>query len=186
MLYHVTSYGIRLPAVIEYGYMAVDLFFVLSGFLVGGQLLRPYAAGSEPAWRDFFVRRALRILPAYYAVLALYFLVPAVRDSPIQPLWQFLTFTQNLFADYHHMRAFSHAWSLCIEEHFYLLLPLSVFMVARRPSAGRVLALAACVLVGGMLLRAWLWQTEVAPYLHLRDGEGNYFLRFIETIYNPT
>lgn len=186
MLYHVTSYGVRLPALVDYGYMAVDLFFVLSGFLVGGQLLRPYAAGRAPSWRDFFLRRALRILPAYYAVLALYFLVPAVRDGPIQPLWQFLTFTQNLFADYHHMRAFSHAWSLCIEEHFYLLLPLSVLIMARRPGTRRVLALAALVLAGGMLLRAWLWQTEVAPFLHVQAGEGSYFLRYIETIYNPT
>lgn len=186
MLYHVTSYGIGLPALVEYGYMAVDLFFVLSGFLIGGQLLRPYAAGREPVWRDFFVRRALRILPAYLAVLALYFLVPAVRDSPIQPLWQFLTFTQNLFADYHYMRAFSHAWSLCIEEHFYLLLPLAVYLLARRPGAGRVMLLAAGVLTGGMLLRAWLWHSEVAPFLHVRNGEGSYFLRYIEEIYNPT
>ncbi len=49
MLYHVTSYGSRLPDFVEYGYMAVDLFFVLSGFLVGRQLLLPYAAADGRA-----------------------------------------------------------------------------------------------------------------------------------------
>ncbi len=143
MLYHVTSYGPRLPDVVEFGYMGVDLFFVLSGFLIGGQLLQPYAEGRAPRWSGFFVRRAFRVLPAYLVVVALYFAFPGVRESPnIQPLWQFLTFTQNIFPDYFRARALSHAWSLCIEEHFYLLLPPIVWLLARRPGAGKVIATA--------------------------------------------
>lgn len=187
MLYHVTSYGPSLPLVVEFGWMGVDLFFVLSGFLIGGQLLKPYTLGQQPQWTPFFLRRAFRVLPAYLTVLALYFALPAVRESPaIQPLWQFLTFTQNLFADYSKARAFSHAWSLCIEEHFYLALPAAVWLLARKPGAGKIAAAMLGLLAGGMLLRGWLWQHDVAPFLHIRDGAGNFFDRFIENIYNPT
>ena len=187
MLYHVTSYGPRLPRWVESGWMGVDLFFVLSGFLIGSQVLKPYTRGETPQWGQFFVRRALRVLPAYLAVVTLYFAVPAVRESPaIQPLWQFLTFTQNIFPDYFRARAFSHAWSLCIEEHFYLLLPPVVWLMSKRPSAARVALAAIATLVAGMLLRAWIWEHDVAPFMHLKDGEGNGFLRYIENIYNPT
>lgn len=187
MLYHVTSWGPVLPNFIEYGYIGVDLFFVLSGFLIGWQLLEPYTVGLEPRWRQFFVRRAFRVLPAYWLVLVLYFAVPAVRESPgIQPLWQFLTFTQNMFPDYAQARAFPHAWSLCIEEHFYLLLPPVVWLLARKPTGARIATVAVALLVGGMLLRGWIWQQDVAPFLHVRSGEGNFFERYIENIYNPT
>lgn len=187
MLYHVTSYGPRLPDLVEFGYMGVDLFFVLSGFLIGGQLLQPYTEGRTPRWAAFFVRRAFRVLPAYLVVVAMYFAFPVVRESPnIQPLWQFLTFTQNIFPDYFHARALSHAWSLCIEEHFYLLLPPMVWLLARRPGASKVVATAVALMVGGMVLRGWIWEHDVAPYLQVREGEGNFFDRYIENIYNPT
>ena len=187
MLYHVTSYGVRLPAWVELGWMGVDLFFVLSGFLIGGQVLAPYTRGQTPIWTRFLVRRAWRVLPAYLTMVALYFAAPGVRESAaIAPLWQFLTFTQNMFADYFHARALSHAWSLCIEEHFYLMLPPVVWLMARKPTAARTMAAIVVTLAGGMALRAWIWEHEVAPFVHLTHGEGNYIDRYIENIYNPT
>lgn len=187
MLYHVTSYGPRLPDVVEFGWMGVDLFFVLSGYLIGWQLLEPYTLGQRPHWGQFFARRAFRVLPAYLTVVALYAAFPAVRESPqMQPLWQFLTFTQNIFPDYFRARALSHAWSLCIEEHFYLLLPPIVWLVARKPVAWKVAAVALAVLVGGMLLRAWIWEHDVAPFLQIKTGEGNFYDRYVEYLYNPT
>ncbi|NRR33004.1 acyltransferase [Oxalobacteraceae bacterium] len=187
MLYHLTSWGPVLPEFIEYGYIGVDLFFVLSGFLIGWQLLKPYTLGLEPQWRQFFLRRAFRVLPAYWVVLAVYFAVPAVRESPdIQALWHFLTFTQNMFPDYFRARAFSHAWSLCIEEHFYLLLPAVVWLLARKPTMGSVATVAIATLLGGMLLRGWIWQHDVEPFLQIRSGEGNFFERYVKNVYNPT
>lgn len=187
MLYHYENYGGPLAAVVGYGWMGVDLFFVLSGYLIGWQLLRPYAGGGTPRWGRFFLRRAFRILPPYLAVLALYFLLPALREREgIQPLWMFLTFSWNLFASYGPELAFSHAWSLCVEEHFYLLLPPLVWLLARRPRAWKTAAAILVVLVGGMALRAWLWRHQVAPVLDLHSGEGNMFQRYIESIYYPT
>jgi peptidoglycan/LPS O-acetylase OafA/YrhL len=133
------------------------------------------------------LRRAFRVLPAYLAVLALYFTVPAVRESEgIQPLWRFLTFTLNLFPDWSDNTAYSHAWSLCVEEHFYLLLPPVIWLLARKPGIGKVALVAVGVLAGGMLLRSWLWQHEVAPLAHIAGGEANFFRRYVEVIYNPT
>lgn len=188
MLYHLESYGVPLPGPLAgFGWMGVDLFFVLSGYLIGWQLLRPWLRGDTPAWwpwwRGFMLRRALRILPAYLAVLALYVAVPAVREAPgMRPLWQFLTFTVNLLPASMDQRAFSHAWSLCVEEHFYLLLPPLAWWLLRRPGWRKTAAVVLGVLAGGMLLRGWLWQQALAP---LAD-QGAYLQRFIALIYMPS
>ena len=187
MLYHLSSHGFALPAIVERGWMGVDLFFVLSGYLIGWQLLRQTVDGGRPDWRAFMLSRALRVLPAYLAVLALYAWVPAFREAEsLQPVGYFLTFTVNLFPDYQHYRAYSHAWSLCVEEHFYLLLPLALRLLGRSSGIVRVLLCAALLVAGGMLLRGWLWQHEVAPQL-LPGGDGRLgVIRYVEAIYNPT
>lgn len=183
MLYHVSSHGIPMPALVEHGWMGVDLFFVLSGYLIGWQLLRAYAQGEEPQWRGFMLSRALRILPAYYAVLALYVLLPSTEGGALQPLWKYLTFTLNLAPDWRQGAAYSHAWSLCVEEHFYLLFPLFAWLLARRLTMYRAIALVLGLIAGGMLLRGWLWHTQVVPHL---DDAGEAMHAFISLIYNPT
>lgn len=159
MLYHLTIFGElpgRILPVTYHGWMGVDLFFVLSGFLIGQQLLKPYLRGKSPSIGDFYLRRAYRILPVYLVVVALYFLVPAWREAPaIGPLWKFLTFTMNFGFSFRH-RAFSHAWSLCVEEHFYLVLPLLVTLLMRKPSARRTTLTIAFVVLFGLALRYYL------------------------------
>ncbi|HEX7157377.1 MAG TPA: acyltransferase [Edaphobacter sp.] len=159
ILYHLTIFGelpMRILPVTYFGWMGVDLFFVLSGFLIGQQVLKPYVSGGRFSIGEFYVRRAYRILPAYFAVLSVYFLVPAWREYPrLAPLWKFLTFTMN-FGFSFSSRGFSHAWSLCVEEHFYLLLPLLVLLLMRRPSARVTIAAIVSVVVFGVALRAYL------------------------------
>lgn len=187
MAYHLVSHDPRLPSIADLGWMGVDLFFVLSGFLIGGQVFAACARPAGPDWRAYLLRRALRVLPAYFAVLALYLWLPAWRESPgMAPAWQFLSFTSNLFADYPRHAAFSHAWSLCVEEHFYLLLPLVVIMLSRRPSLRKGALFCAALLVAGMLLRWWAWDAQVRPYLHVTQGEDWFLVRWVEHIYNPT
>jgi peptidoglycan/LPS O-acetylase OafA/YrhL len=120
--------------------------------LIGGQLLAPLARGQPIKLGRFFARRALRILPAYLAVLAIYFLLPAWREYPtISPLWKFLLSVQNI--GLRGGTAFSHAWSLAVEDQFYLLLPVLVLLLARRPRAA---FLVPCLLVlTGVALR-WI------------------------------
>src|SRR5580658_1847584 len=93
MLYHASIFW-QVPGdswIVRFGWMGVDLFFVLSGFLIAGQLLRPWARGAAPDYPRFMTRRLLRTIPAYLVVLALYFRVPWLRDgNEMPPLWQFL------------------------------------------------------------------------------------------------
>jgi len=171
---------------VRFGWMGVDLFFVLSGFLIAGQLLKPFARGLPPDYPRFFARRLLRTLPVYLAMVLLYFAVPATRDRPvIQPLWQFLTFTENLLADPSTPKAFSHVWSLCVEEQFYLLLPCVLAVVMRKPSITKAALALAAVWVGGMMLRALLWLKYVAV-VPFDPGAAPDFAHFMKFIYYPS
>ena len=168
----------------NYGWMGVDLFFVLSGYLIGSQLLRSYARGSQPSIRGFYMRRAFRVLPAYLTVLLFYFAIPLFREAPgLSPAWQFLTFTENFRIDYLHDQAFSHVWSLCVEEHFYLLLPLLILLLMRRPSFGKAVAVILGILCFGFAIRAYIYihQVQVFP-----REDDTFILAYVEKIYFPT
>jgi len=160
------SWGERLAAKLgAYGVLGVDLFFVLSGFLITGLLLD--SKGARGYFRNFYARRTLRIFPLYYAVLALLFVVlPRLTVLP-QPLeearrhqaWLW-TYTTNFFIAARASWALtyvSHFWSLAIEEHFYLLWPLVVFSFRRQTLEricigviGAALALRIGLMLGGV------------------------------------
>jgi peptidoglycan/LPS O-acetylase OafA/YrhL len=185
MLYHLNMYGLlpeALNPVASVGWAGVDLFFVLSGFLIGSQLLKPYLNGATPSLKEFYARRACRILPAYLAVLFLYFAVPLWREAPgpYAP-WQYLTFTWNLLLlHYPEGRAFSHVWSLCVEEHFYLCLPLLLLLFMRRPAVGKTVLFVLAIVLGGIALRAWLL------YHVILKPDGQQGLLMMKYIYYPT
>lgn len=163
----------------RYGWMGVDLFFVLSGYLIGGQLLRPLARGESPSLRSFYLKRAFRILPAFWAVLALYLLWLGFREAPgMEPWWKFALFAFNLDIDYAANAAFSHAWSLCVEEHFYLLFPAIALLMARRPSLPKFATACLLLVLGGIALRTgtWLYDDALQP-------ERAWF---VEDLYYPT
>lgn len=112
----------------------VDLFFVLSGFLIGGILLDQSA--SRDRFRTFYVRRAYRILPIYLLVcitveLSLFALRSSGRSMP---WYSYLTFTQNLWMATHNtfVPVLSYTWSLAVEEQFYLTLPWIIFYLSRK------------------------------------------------------
>lgn len=144
----------------DMGWMGVDLFFVLSGYLIGNQILAPLARGEAFSLKTFFARRLLRTVPNYYVVLALYLLLPSqLGGAQTAPLWRFLTFTQNI--GLHFGETFSHSWSLCVEEQFYVILPLAVLFIAARRKAllWGWLAIAAAI-AGGMAVRGWAWMAH--------------------------
>lgn len=138
----------------DIGWAGVDLFFVLSGYLIGNQIMSAAANGQALSLKNFFARRLLRTLPNYYVVLAAYFIFPvALGGRSTSSLWQFLTFTQNIGLEYG--QTFTHSWSLCIEEQFYLILPIVSVVLVRLKSP---VWLAWCLLIaaigGGMTFRA--------------------------------
>lgn len=110
----------------KYGWSGVDIFFVLSGFLIGGQVFKadssiPFA----PALKTFWIKRWFRTLPLYFVVFGFYLIIkPYVLQLPFQgSSWSYFFFLQNLFG----ISDFPQSWSLCIEEHFYLIFPLFAF-----------------------------------------------------------
>jgi peptidoglycan/LPS O-acetylase OafA/YrhL len=132
------------------GWNGVTLFFVLSGFLITTLALREEDALGALRWRAFFVRRVFRIIPVYLASLALYFVAVGVvgiaaghRGAFFHALpWYLSPFPEVPFFSRTHI-VFSLAWSLGIEEKFYLLWPLVAFVLLRRRARGRLgLALA--------------------------------------------
>jgi peptidoglycan/LPS O-acetylase OafA/YrhL len=168
----------------RFGWMGVDLFFVLSGYLIGSQLLKPVRDGRGVSLLDFYRKRAYRILPVYLVVLALYVFWPLWREAPgMSPLWQFLTFTENFFVDYSVNHAFSHVWSLCVEEHFYLLLPLIVVVMSRRAAAWKTIALLTFFVALGLAIRSYEYFHVLLPMGRDSDGFG---AGYIERIYYPT
>jgi len=182
MAYHLNW---RLPSAFEvagkFGWMGVDLFFVLSGYLIGSQLLKPVRDGQAVSPMAFYCKRAYRILPAYFTVLLIYLVWPRWHeDTGMSPLWQFLTFTENLFVNYSKNHAFSHVWSLCVEEHFYLLLPLIVLVLARKPAAWKTWCVLGFFLAFGIAIR---WYELVTVLQHAGDDLG---VLYIERIYYPT
>lgn len=189
MLFHLGGY---LPAkwypATRYGWIGVDLFFVLSGYLIGGQLCLRVRDGKPLALGEFYRKRAFRILPAYIVVLALYFTWPRWRDgNGLSPLWQFLSFTMNLLIDYPKKNSFSHVWSLCVEEQFYLLLPLIVMVLAWKPSWKKTVLVLAGVLCWGIAIRAWLVLHVLAPVAPLHsERSAPFIISYMEHIYYPT
>jgi peptidoglycan/LPS O-acetylase OafA/YrhL len=153
----------------QIGWAGVDLFFALSGYLIGNQILtgirKEQAGTGRFSLARFYARRLLRTLPNFYVVLALYALWPAMRGTAsMPPLWQFLTFTQNIALT--PGTAFSHAWSLCVEEQFYFLLPALALVIAMlRKSLVWAWAAVLAALVGGMAIRSYTWSSMTAAEL---------------------
>jgi peptidoglycan/LPS O-acetylase OafA/YrhL len=139
----------------NYGIWGVDLFFVLSGFLITGLLHD--AKGAPHYFRDFYIRRTLRIFPLYYGVLALLFIVlPALPsayptglgESARHQAWLWL-YASNVYLAIHRAWALpyvGHFWSLAVEEQFYLVWPFVVLWCGRRA------LLRVCVVVAALAL----------------------------------
>jgi peptidoglycan/LPS O-acetylase OafA/YrhL len=178
VIYHAGIMGFPLPGRLHrWGWIGVDLFFVLSGYLIGGQLLAELARNNRLTLPRFYARRALRILPAYFVILAIYFLVPLWREYPdmAQPFWKFLFSVQNIAL--HGGTAFSHAWSLAVEDQFYFALPFILLVVFWRARAAIILSFV--ILLGGVFLRALLASQNTT-------GTGVSFRGFQAWIYYPT
>lgn len=126
------------------GELGVKIFFVISGFLITSLLLEELRKRDEISLRGFYLRRAFRIFPAYYAYLAVIFALSAARLFPSRPNDALFAVTYTM--NYHLDRGWNvgHAWSLSVEEQFYLLWPFVI--AAAGPRRGAQVALAVMIL----------------------------------------
>ena len=137
------------------GWVGVDLFFVLSGFLITGILYD--SKGSRHYFRNFYVRRSLRIFPLYYLALFV-FCVALPRLAPASPdlaalaqqsgwYWTYLVNLKVALVGWSSAGHIEHFWSLSIEEQFYLVWPIVLFCLRRRLLIGLCLASLAVSLI---------------------------------------
>lgn len=120
------------------GGSGVDLFFVLSGFLITGILFD--AKDEQHYFRNFYIRRTLRIFPLYYGVLLVCFVIFPCLNVNVDAaateyqgwLWLYGTNFIQAWKDSYFFAGFDHFWSLAVEEHFYLVWPLIIYVCDRR------------------------------------------------------
>jgi len=145
------------------GWVGVDLFFVLSGFLVSGLLFREHATSGSVSAGRFLIRRAFKIYPAFWVMIGGVVLFRMLNGTKLVPAQIFseLLFVQNYFT-----ALCGHTWSLAVEEHFYLFLScLIVWLVRRQPSRpfDAIPIMFVCVAVSCLVFRAWQ-RTVFVPF----------------------
>ncbi len=132
------------------GWVGVDLFFVLSGFLVSGLLFREHGRHGEIRLPRFLLRRAFKIYPAFYAMLACTVFLRWAEGA--LPPWRGIL-SEALFIQNYLEPLWNHTWSLAVEEHFYLGAGLLLWLGSRRGGAGAFRGLPALfVAVAALLL----------------------------------
>jgi peptidoglycan/LPS O-acetylase OafA/YrhL len=154
------------------GRTGVDLFFVLSGFLITSIILGRRQSPAKFV-RHFYLRRAFRICPPYILLVVIFWAVVSTGTSnpafsAATPVWRHLTFTQNLWMVENGSwgpGAISVTWSVSIEEQFYLVFPLLVLVASSRALPSLLVAIAAC----SIAFRAYQWfgvSSNFGMYVH--------------------
>jgi peptidoglycan/LPS O-acetylase OafA/YrhL len=126
----VIGFHLNCGSVFRAGTVGVDLFFVLSGFLISGLLFADYQRFGAIRLKRFWVRRAFKILPPVYFFLSVLFVL--LRNRQMFPLRGFIASAAFCFNYFEVRGPLGHTWSLSVEEHFYLLLPLLLWFLIRK------------------------------------------------------
>ena len=152
------------------GWMGVDLFFVVSGFLVSGLIFSEYRQHRAlNLWR-FYARRGLKIYPAFYLLLLSTVIVTVQKGKQLK--WPALL-SEIFFVQNYRPGLWNHTWSLAVEEHFYLLLPLLLLYLAKTaPGSENPFGLVPKVfalLAGGALLYRCMGAVGIWNHFRLLD-----------------
>src|SRR5580658_3859742 len=178
----------------RFGWTGVDLFFVLSGFLVSGLLFREWQNTQQVRPGRFLLRRGLKIYPQFYFFIAVTLAVACLQGTPprIGQVAAEVVFVQN-----YAQGMWSHTWSLGVEEHFYLLLTLVMVMLSRRGGTDPFRALpkwtaATCVAILGLRVITWKLHPQITDYAnvfpsHLRIDSllAGVFISYYHTFHGP-
>ncbi len=161
----------------------MELFFVLSGFLISSQLFLQIKQERKISFGSFFLKRFFRIVPAFLVTVAIYVGFPFFRErEALPPLWKFLTFTQNFGLNLANFGVFSHAWSLCVEEHFYLFLPTVLYVLNATNLFKISRPLLIAFFVFGILMRVYSFHNLYLPKIQIRNA----WVYWYQYIYYPT
>jgi peptidoglycan/LPS O-acetylase OafA/YrhL len=136
-------------APLQFGGNGVDLFFVLSGWLLGGQLFKEIRATGSVEVKRFWVRRWMRTLPLYFVVFFLLCLQQSLKHGEVILPWQYLVFIQNYYMP---LNFFSISWSLAVEEQFYIIIALFL-LISSKFKKSNITLLLICLLLIPVVLR---------------------------------
>jgi peptidoglycan/LPS O-acetylase OafA/YrhL len=172
-----------LAALRRVGWSGVDVFFVLSGFLVGGLLMREHQRTGTLAARRFWARRAFKVWPTYYVFLAAYAVaIVAFGSTAPTPTTRAALLAREIAPNVIHVQNYFGSpvvwlWSLAVEEHFYLALPATLaFVLGARSSEARdrrMGAIFAGAAIGCAALRAITYAVSAPEWQH--DPTRMYF-----------
>jgi peptidoglycan/LPS O-acetylase OafA/YrhL len=168
LLFH----NFRFLAISEYGWMGVDLFFVISGFLITNILLK--TVGKEHYFKNFYTRRVLRIFPLYYLTLIVFFTAFSLLKRPegssyyLQHHVWFWTLLENWLFSYQLPKngLLIHYWSLAVEEQFYLVWPFVIYRMRKSKALLTLTVALVSALVLARLILAVLQQNGVIHHTY--------------------
>ncbi|HUR65405.1 MAG TPA: acyltransferase [Chitinophagaceae bacterium] len=157
-----------------FGWLGVDLFFVLSGFLITELLLK--TVGQPGFLKNFYMRRLLRIFPLFYLVLIIcLFILPNIKSLNINAgyytqnqfwLWTYLQNWLYVFKEPYGDKILLHTWSLAVEEQFYLVWPLLILLI-RKPKYLLMIITTILIIVGIARYAIWSYKAEDLAYSSL-------------------
>lgn len=160
------------------GFIGVDIFFALSGFLITSLLVQEYASSSAISFKNFYFRRALRLLPALFVLMigcVIYALLIQSPESASETLNGVL-YTLFYVANWAQappnplgIGPLSHAWSLSVEEQFYIVWPLALILILKLKNKGVIVAIVVSLIVASLAASIWQWNAG-GSYLRIYLG----------------
>jgi peptidoglycan/LPS O-acetylase OafA/YrhL len=159
------------------GNVAMEMFFVISGYLIGGMLLDERTTTGSIRFRSFWTRRALRVLPTYGFAMAVYLAFPAVDNK--ENVWANVFFANNFLP--FRKQFMAHTWSLALEEQFFLLAPIVVLLLHRARPAMRIPLLLLGIMLACVISVGVVRINDLE--LSLRFPSGVEFWRFMDIFY---
>ncbi|MGH9075958.1 MAG: acyltransferase family protein [Acidimicrobiales bacterium] len=154
------------------GFIAIDVFFVLSGFLITSLLLEELARSGTISFRQFYRRRALRLFPALWAVMVAQLVYAVATGIPLghdlKGLGAIALYVGNWSWNFGAIipDALGQTWSLAVEEQFYLLWPLVLFLLLRKDRRRLAVGVMAALVAVALVSRILLWRAGV-PYIEI-------------------
>lgn len=168
----------RIPGLLKAGYIGVDIFLVLSGFLITALLLKEYEQCGQISLKFFYMRRALRLLPALFTMLATLMLVSVIFFDAQRVIYNLIDSSLAIFyvANWrknfgiYHPNWLAHTWSLALEEQFYIIWPLVAISVLKTRLSMHYLATKIIIAAAGW----WIYRLAISatslPYHRIYHG----------------
>ena len=164
-------------AITHFGNYGVDLFFVLSGYLIGEPVFKKIQQSANLSLKTFYIKRFFRTLPSYYFVLILNIII----YGPLFFDWRYAFFMQNFGGLY----SFTESWSLCIEEHFYLTFPVIVAYFQYRKKLHHFPYYVLLIFIIGFIWRTSNWFILRPDLIYAKSVPLGYEI-FFKNIFYPT